>query len=80
MNKENWTRDDMFQWIVHFFIPNNPIDEKLFRIEAYRDINGKKLINMKTEDFEKLDPYYGRLLCSELNNFHSNTSNITRFK
>jgi hypothetical protein len=71
INKIEWTKIELLQWIFLFFIPNNFLDDTKFNFEKYKDLNGQILNKLKIEEIDKIDFNYGRLLQTQFKQFNT---------
>lgn len=59
LRPEYWTSYDVIDWL-YYFADLNGIDCSVFRAEAFQDKNGQDLCLMNQDQFEELDPIYGK--------------------
>ena len=59
LQPENWTSNEVIDWL-YCFADQNSIDCSTFRAEAFQDKIGQDLCFMHQEQFEELDPIYGK--------------------
>ena len=62
IHPENWSNNEVMNWIYSIAEDTEEIDAELLRGEAFSGITGKELSRMSERDFIKLDDKHGSLL------------------
>ena len=62
IHPENWSNNEVMNWIYSIAEDTEEIDADLLRGEAFSGITGKELSRMSERDFIKLDDKHGSIL------------------
>ena len=68
---KNLTNERLMIWLIKSFIPENSIALAEFNFRIFSKFDGDTLIRKSAEEFQNIDPKYGRLLYDKLNELNS---------
>ena len=68
---KNLTKERLMIWLIKSFIPENSITLADFNFKLFSKFDGETLICKSAEEFQNIDPKYGKLLYDKLNELNS---------